>query len=371
DLYIGMMGGIYQNVVFNGSIDDVCIYNQALSAEQVQEIYLQGFSDYDIAVINIDDAISRKSEIINEITDIITGEQQAYDALESLLESGDYTGLQKGDIVTAKQKVKIAIRKQRNSKRMLRKSIVNLEAALDALGLEPLPEPDPNLVAHWKLDETTGNIASDSAGTNNGTLMGDPTWTTGQIDGALDFDGSGDYIAGSTSPFDFENTTFTVCLWFNKAQPTGVMLSEGSYKGGWQISDGGGTNYGGVKVMIKRKNSTSSAYTSISQDTYDDGLWHHMAAVITTSTTDYLGNSVDIYIDGALIPVFEIMGNYPYGSSDENWRIAARPTDPAYYNGLIDDVRIYDKALSAEEIQQLYNPTETSGNNGKAKGKNK
>ncbi|MHC4642515.1 MAG: hypothetical protein ACYS32_12795, partial [Planctomycetota bacterium] len=54
---------------------------------------------------------------------------------------------------------------------------------------------DLGLVAHWKLDDGIGMTATDSAGTNNGTLNGDPTWITGRIGGALDFDGSGDYIS--------------------------------------------------------------------------------------------------------------------------------------------------------------------------------
>ncbi|MHC4113271.1 MAG: chitobiase/beta-hexosaminidase C-terminal domain-containing protein, partial [Planctomycetota bacterium] len=54
---------------------------------------------------------------------------------------------------------------------------------------------DEGLVAHWKFDDGSGITAIDSAGTNNGTLNGDPIWTTGRIDGALSFDGDGDYVA--------------------------------------------------------------------------------------------------------------------------------------------------------------------------------
>jgi hypothetical protein len=50
---------------------------------------------------------------------------------------------------------------------------------------------DEGLVAHWKFDEGSGGTATDSAGTNNGTLVGDTTWTAGRIDGALSFDGNG------------------------------------------------------------------------------------------------------------------------------------------------------------------------------------
>ncbi|MHC4546334.1 MAG: hypothetical protein ACYSYL_17780, partial [Planctomycetota bacterium] len=66
------------------------------------------------------------------------------------------------------------------------------------------------LVAHWKFDDGSGITAIDSAGTNNGTLNGDPTWTTGRIGGALSFDG--DYVAvGSIAPL--AGNTLTAQAW--------------------------------------------------------------------------------------------------------------------------------------------------------------
>ena len=81
--------------------------------------------------------------------------------------------------------------------------------------------PPPTLVAHWELDDGSGGAALDSAGgDHNGTLTGSQSWTTGLLGGALDFDGTGDYVTiPSFSPFA---NGFSVALW---ARPTAV----GSY----------------------------------------------------------------------------------------------------------------------------------------------
>ena len=68
-------------------------------------------------------------------------------------------------------------------------------------------------VAHWKLDEMSGDIAYDSVGNNDGTLVGDPVWTDGQIDGAIEFDGVGDYINLGTSSILNSYSNFTISAW--------------------------------------------------------------------------------------------------------------------------------------------------------------
>jgi len=217
-----------------------------------------------------------------------------------------------------------------------------------------------SLVAHWKLNEGSGNIVNDSASGCDGELINGPTWTEGKIgDYALDFDGLDDYVQGSDSPFDFEDTTFTVSLWMQKTETAQVLISEGSYNGGWQISDGSHINPGGIKVLLKKKNSIADALQIITEDKYDDGQWHHVVAVIKTSTTDTQGNNAEIYADGCLVPVVEHNRNYPYGAADDNWRIGARPVSPHYFGGLIDDIRIYSDALTTAEIERLYQQGQT------------
>jgi hypothetical protein len=88
---------------------------------------------------------------------------------------------------------------------------------------------------------------------------------------------------------------------------------------------------------------------------YNEDTWYHAAAVITTNTSNPAGNHADIYVNGSIVPVSENKP-YSYAASTANWRIGVRsePSLPIYFNGKIDDVRIYDRALSAQEIQKIY-----------------
>jgi len=213
--------------------------------------------------------------------------------------------------------------------------------------------PQSGLVAHWKLDETSGTIANDSAGANNGTVSG-AIWTPGRIDGGLDFDGSGNYVLGTNSPFNFENTTFSVCAWFKTTDSdSGIIVSEGGYgNGGWTLGVNRCVYFG-----YKSSNYTDDAYSAMTTGYYNDGQWHHVAAIGTTNTSNHTGNYAVIYIDGN--PVTTTNGNtngdYGYMPSTANWSIGARDgATRTFFDGSIDDVRIYNYGLSDVEIAALY-----------------
>ncbi|GAG43024.1 unnamed protein product, partial [marine sediment metagenome] len=77
---------------------------------------------------------------------------------------------------------------------------------------------DTGLLAHWKFDEGSGTTAYDSVGGNDGTLINGPVWATGQLDGALEFDGGGDYVdVGDKPSLDITGDQITVMAWFKPA----------------------------------------------------------------------------------------------------------------------------------------------------------
>lgn len=215
---------------------------------------------------------------------------------------------------------------------------------------------EEGLFAYWKFDEGGGAIAHDSVGSNDGTLVGDPCWTSGQIRGALSFDGVGDYVDLDAHISDYQNlSTGTISVWIKKE-------STGS-AGGFFCASDGGDNYSSlyfaklederIKIRISQ-NDTSKLYW-ISTDTLPTG-WHHFAYV-TNSSGHW------IYLDGE-----PMTGSYTVGSPSTNaffvhvteqdtLRIGHiyRDNEAVFpWDGLIDDVRIYDEALSPEEIQQIY-----------------
>ncbi|MCD6393231.1 MAG: LamG domain-containing protein [Planctomycetes bacterium] len=167
---------------------------------------------------------------------------------------------------------------------------------------------------------------------------------------ALEFDGVDDYVSGSTSPFDFANTTFTVSAWFKKLNAKqGVIVSEGGKSTGWRLAI---TDSGQIFVHLKKSNSYD-AYVARTTDAYAGGQWHHVAAVITTNTSSSSGNNADIYVDGDLVGVTHNKIG-PYAASTTGWAIGTREAGHSYFfKGIIDEVAIYNRALSFEDVQRL------------------
>lgn len=200
-------------------------------------------------------------------------------------------------------------------------------------------------IAHWRFDETTGTTAYDSAGNNNGTVNG-ASWdeTGGQIEGALDFDGSDDYVeVADDDVFDFASSAdFSIAFWFQ------ASLSNNSGKYFIGHNDGSNGFYVGFDSSDSGKISlgTHSGRVKTTQQDWNSFQWYHIVAVNHGSDGDAM------YVNGAL----DGSGECNYGgppSAGEKLTIG-RKSDPNYYfDGKIDDVRIYDRALSSDEIQLL------------------
>ncbi len=206
---------------------------------------------------------------------------------------------------------------------------------------------DPNLIAHWAFDEGTGTTAYDSIAGNHGILVGNPTWTTGQIDDALSFDGVDDYIELS-STVQFDDTNFSITGWFRTGSDT-----TGTYEQIWNSGYNGGNH--DLEVALKNNNlgfggrdSSGSLLPDMTVEDVNDNSWHHFAALRS-------GNDFELYFDGSLsssgsksLGDLDAAGVVPRIGNGLN-SIANR-----FFNGSIDDVRVYDGALSAEKIELLY-----------------
>jgi hypothetical protein len=241
---------------------------------------------------------------------------------------------------------------------MKRKMKLNLVIAallgILALSVQALGS-DANLVAYWTLDEGTGSIVYDSAGGNDGTLNGDPSWTTGKIGEALSFDGSGDYVDCGAGLALME---VSVCAWVKTSDGAGqiVFSKKGKSYGGhaaYSLITGdlyGSSGVGTVSTRIKQPGSVSFI-DLVTTERIDDGEWHFIAM-------SYDGTIAKIYIDGDLKVTSPAGSTINYYSETEPADIGAtRSTDGspvAFFNGLIDEVMVFDEALSGEEVEQLY-----------------
>jgi hypothetical protein len=205
------------------------------------------------------------------------------------------------------------------------------EASMSIGQLPPLPP-----LAYWKLDETEGDIAHDSAGVYDGLLNGVPTWqpTGGAVDGALEFDGIDDYV--STPPvLDPAAAPFSVFAWIKGGAPGQVIISQ---TGGanWLLAD---PSEGKLGTSLSRPaGGRFVPQPLISEFIITDGNWHRVG--LTWDGSDKI-----LYADGAEVAKDTHAG---LESPEGGLYIGASSTlDPAsFFSGLIDDVRIYNRAVT-------------------------
>jgi len=200
---------------------------------------------------------------------------------------------------------------------------------------------DYRLIAHWELDETEGSIASDSVAYCDGVLFGDPVWqpNSGVVAGALQFDGIDDYVA---TPFllDPRKEAFSVFTWIKGGGPRQAIISQV-----------GGTDWLSVdpsdgKLITKLMHPPFPQL--VSESVVTDGQWHHVGLVYDRAEVRR-----HLYVDGIEVAADTTpVGGVPSGGGLHIG--AGQSLDAAsFFSGLIDDVRLYNAALGAEEIETL------------------
>ena len=193
----------------------------------------------------------------------------------------------------------------------------------------------PGLVAAYAFDEGSGSALNDASGNGkNGTISG-ASWVTGHTGSALSFDGTDDHVA-LASLGTFYNTAFTLEAWVRKATTKKDVAVVGSWTGSgpmlW-IDHVAGHHYATL-------GSSLSSYLDSGQSPIV-GQWQHLAATFDGTTARY-------YIDGAQVASQAVSG--AVGTSN-TWRIGAYGTSlGGFFDGTVDDVRVYNRALSAGEI---------------------
>jgi len=201
------------------------------------------------------------------------------------------------------------------------------------------------LTHHWTLDESSGALI-DSAGSQNGTAVGSPTYATvGVVDNAMGFDGSDDRITISTVSVGAE-ATFSV--WAKITSSTdcssnfsAMMTDDISGENGFYLA-GGSCNF----LCFKGDSSLNNEGVCGTVAGLDSYAWHHYVGVSTAS-------GMYVYIDGQLLD--SNTGSFTNVGVNGPYEIGhARTSGTRYFTGDLDDVRIYNRALSAAEIEALY-----------------
>jgi hypothetical protein len=206
--------------------------------------------------------------------------------------------------------------------------------------LPDIPITDPSLVGWWKLDEGQGTIALDWSGHgNHATLIDGPLWVDGYIGGALEFTGAS-YATMNPVADDITNNDITLSGWVKTTDSHGLWLSCNTGGRGnvalWSIDNRKATMYDG----------SDSVYEGYSSTVVSDDQWH-LLTYVRGGATGY------IYVDGVLENTHAAGYNF---SASDLWSIAQEwdaggPTD--FLVGIIDDVRVYDVALTQDQILQI------------------
>ena len=197
------------------------------------------------------------------------------------------------------------------------------------------------LIAYWKLDETEGAIAHDSVGGKDGALNGNPVWQPlgGKVGGALEFDGDGDYVSTSFI-LDPSAGAFSVFTWVKGGKPGQVIVSQ---IGGmnWLLTDA----IEG-KLMTELTIAGRFGQPLISQTVVTDGDWYRVGLTWDGSTRRLYVDGVEV-AEGTQASLAASQGGLYIGAGN-SLDSGSFPLGDAsrHWFGLIDDVRIYDRAVT-------------------------
>ncbi|MHC4432707.1 MAG: LamG domain-containing protein, partial [Planctomycetota bacterium] len=196
---------------------------------------------------------------------------------------------------------------------------------------------EPGLVGWWRFDDGSGTIARDSSGNgHDGILKGDPQWVEAKTDLGLELDGNGDYV--EVGGVGISGMAVRTIAGWAKATTTNIsswttvfgFAPDGSADGTYfdiEVDDSG--NY------VVNVEGWQGAFGPV------DTQWHHFAATFS-------GTGGSWYLDGRLVD--SVDGDV--GTIDQ-FVIGARLSDSNFFPGVVDDIRVYDRALELDDIKKV------------------
>jgi hypothetical protein len=222
----------------------------------------------------------------------------------------------------------------------------------------PPPPVDQTLVGYWKMDETSGTTITDSIGGEvSNAFNGTPSAQSGVYSGAYKFNGSADYITvpHGTAP-DLTGTEMTASAWIYPTATFGGNYASIVARGGYNLQEGYELTVQGNLAPCPTINTVSNhPAAACSPSAFSVLQWHLLTMTYKTGSP----GTLKVYMDGVPTASAAASGAILTATSPTNSDIYIGRRDPAntsgtYWPGLIDDVRIYNRALSAAEVYDLY-----------------
>ncbi len=213
-----------------------------------------------------------------------------------------------------------------------------------------------DMVSYWNFDEESGTTAYDSAGSNDGTIYGGPQRVDGHEENALDFDGVDDYVNLNNPSSLQPSGAYTISVWvYREGDGTGVFNGIVTTAKKTGTTDRGFNGYSllyypGGNVVRLYHDEDGAGDWKYAESNGDLALntWYYLTAVWDNPT-------MILYIDGVAQPTTGSANNITYHADTESaigqyWWNGGE----GFFNGIIDEVAIYDYALSASEVWEHY-----------------
>ncbi len=209
--------------------------------------------------------------------------------------------------------------------------------------------PDP--VAFWSFSEGTGNLTEDAGSSYNGIIQGAAWRSTTAFGSHLHFDGIDDYV--DTGSWDIDGQTFTITAWINAdsvsaSKGEGRVVSKALGTAGdqhyWML----GTALDGDTSRLRFRLRTNGRTDTLIANDGDltPGRWHHVAAV-------YDGSWMSLYLDGLEVGKMPKEGVIATDSRVPVWLGNNPSSGTRAFHGGLDEIRIYDSVINAEQIKSL------------------
>jgi hypothetical protein len=189
---------------------------------------------------------------------------------------------------------------------------------------------DPTLIAYWPLDEGAGSVAIDSGGEHDAMIVGTADWQSdGKVGGALAFDGKQNFMRTVTPVLDPSKGPFSVIAWV-KGGATGRVIVSQSSGADWLYLN----QYGMLTTDLKAAGTNGKSLTSDAFVT--DDQWHRVALV-------WDGTNRALHMDGVEV-ARDTQPSLPASSNSLQIGCGKNAAPATFWTGLIDDVRIYNRA---------------------------
>jgi hypothetical protein len=199
------------------------------------------------------------------------------------------------------------------------------------------------MVGHYTLDESSGATVSDSSGKgHHGTLNGDPQWGAGKVGGSLTVGGDGDFVdLGNPADWPAGAEPRSMCAWLKTDDLTATWHFAVAY--GSPNTD---------QAMFIGLNGTGLYGGGYGNDIsvanfWEIGVWHHVALTYDDTTARLYADGVEVASEARSWNLVQGLARIGQQVNEAN----------EYWNGSVDDVRIYNKALSPEEVAALSGQT--------------